>query len=290
MTNPEVTNWGRWGEDDELGTLNLITPERILSAVRLVKKGRTYNLSVPLDKGGPQFPSFHKTWQVTYLTNRQSPGEYNVADDVVMMETHSGTHMDSLGHVWRDGKMWNGKSSTNVTSFGVNWAGIHNVSALVTRGVMLDMPRFKRVEHLKLGEIIRAQDMEACAKAQGVDIRPGDVLLVRTGWYKVFQDDLDLWSQGEPGPDASCTSWLKEKEIVAIGADNAAVEALVYRNVTSLSPRLHITALRDLGVYLLENLNLEQLARDEVYEFLFMAAPLCLTKATGAPVSPLAIV
>ncbi len=155
---------------------------------------------------------------------------------------------------------------------------------------MLDVARFKGVEHLELGEVVTVEDMDSCARAQGVELRPGDVLLVRTGWYTVFQKDRELWSQGEPGPDVSCTHWLKEREIMAIGADNAGVEAYVTRKRSGLSPRLHTTAIRNLGVYLIEHVSLEELAGDRVYEFLFIAAPLRLTNATGSPFSPLALV
>jgi kynurenine formamidase len=148
---------------------------------------------------------------------------------------------------------------------------------------MLDLPRLRGVRHLSLGEVVTVDMMEECARGQNRSIRSGDVLLLRTGWYTVFHEDRALWEQGEPGPDVSCTAWLKEREIIAVGADNAAVESAVYRHRDSLAPRLHVTALRDLGVYLIENLNLEDLARDHVYEFLFVTAPLRLTNASGAP-------
>ena len=155
---------------------------------------------------------------------------------------------------------------------------------------MLDLPRHQGVPHLALGEIVTVEAMEACARDQAVEIRAGDVLLLRTGWYTVFQTDPELWSQGEPGPDVGCSAWLKAREIVALGADNAGVESSVLRTRTPVTPRLHTTALRDLGLYLIEHVNLEELARDRVYEFLFVAAPIMLMRATGAPCAPLAVV
>jgi kynurenine formamidase len=267
-----------------------MTPERILTAVRLVKRGRLYNLAVPLDQDGPQHPFLQKTSRITYFRADATPGAYNVVDDVVMMEAHSGTHMDALGHVWRDGQMWNGKGVSHVTRFGVTWAGIHNVPGLVARGVMLDIPRFEGVEHLRLGDIVTVDAMEGCARSQNIEIRPGDVVLVRTGWEAVFQKNRSLWSEGEPGPDIACAGWLKAKDIIALGADNPGVESYIHRNRSPLTPRLHTAALRDLGVYLIEHVHLDALARDQVYEFLFVAAPLRLTCATGSPFSPLAIV
>jgi kynurenine formamidase len=283
----QLNNWGRWGNDDKIGMLNLQNSESIVRAMQLVKKGKLYNLSVPLEADGPQWPAFHKTWQTTFLTTNVDPCAFQVADDILTLVTHSGTHMDALGHCWNDGTLWNGRSHDHVDSYGTRWAGIENVRGFVTRGVMLDIPRFKKVEHLQLGEAVSAEDMESCARAQRIEIQSGDVLFVRTGWYRVFQSNYELWKQGEPGPDASCTAWLKEKNIIAIGADNSGVEAYIR---TRWNPRLHITALRDLGVYLIEHVDLEELARDQVYEFLFVAAPLRLPKATGSPMTPLAIV
>ena len=287
---PAVTNWGRWGDQDQMGQLNLMTPERILAAFQLVKKGKIYNLAVPLEKDGPQFPTFHKTRMVTYFTTDQSSSAANYVDDFLAMEAHSGTHINSLGHFFQAGQLWNGQSSDCVTANGLGWAGIENVSALVARGVLLDLPRSKGVPYLQLGEIVSPADMDHCAGTQGIEIRTGDILLLRTGWYSVFKSDGDLYNQGEPGPDVSSARWLKEKDIIALGADNFAVERLLMHEIDRKKPWLHIVALRDLGIYLIENLNLEDLARDEVYEFLFVAAPLRLLGASGAPFSPLAII
>lgn len=286
---PQIHNWGRWGSEDQIGALNLQTPETILRALQLVRKGTVYNLSVPLEAEGPQWPYFHKTWQTTFLTTNPDPRAIQYADDVLTLITHSGTHMDALGHCWNEKTLWNGRSHDHVDSYGARWAGIDNVKAFFTRGVMLDMPRFFGVEHLELGQVVTPDQMDACAAKQASEIRAGDVLLVRTGWYRVFQNNYDLWKQGEPGPDASCTAWLKEKDIIAIGADNSGVEGYETRTRPLLSPRLHITALRDLGVYLIEHVNLEELARDGIYEFLFVGAPLRLPKATGSPLTPLAV-
>ena len=284
----KVSNWGRWGPDDQLGMLNLMTPDRVLSALRLVKRGNVYNLSVPLEKNGPQHPTFPKTWRVTHYREYASPEGTGVADDTVVMESHAGTHIDALGHYWAEGKMWNGRSVSEVSSAGLGWGAIHNLSALIGRGVMLDIAAHKGVDNLQKGEVVTVEDMETCAVSQGVQVLSGDILLLHTGWQRVFYRDRALWDQGYPGPDESCAQWLKDRDIVALGADNPGVEAK--SGFTSAGSPLYIITLRDLGVYLIENVNLEELARDRVYEFLFVAAPLNLTDATGAPTSPLAIV
>ena len=291
MTEPSIHNWGRWGEDDQLGALNLQSPESVLRALQLVRQGKIYNLAVPLEQGGPQAPAFNKTWQTTYITTSADPDAVQFVDDVVIMESHSGTHLDALGHVWTDGVLWNGVSDDSAAhGRTLDWGGIDNVSAIFSRGVMLDIAKFKGVEHLGLGEVLTADDMQACADAQGVEIQSGDVLLVRTGWRSVFDSDYELWQRGGPGPDISCAAWLQEKDVMAVGADNVSVEANVRGVPSPTSMRLHIAALRDLGIYLIELMDLDELAADEVYEFLFIAAPLRLTKATGSPMTPIAVV
>ncbi len=289
MTEPAIHNWGRWGEDDQLGTLNLQSPESVLRALQLVRRGKVYNLSVPLAEHGPQAPMFHKTWQTTSLYTSPEPDAVDFAGDVVTMVTQSGTHLCGLSHCWTDNTLWNGVGHDRITSYGSAWAGVENIPAFVSRGVMLDIAKFKGVEHLGLGEVVTAEDMEACAAAQGTAVEPGDVLLVRTGWLKLFESDRERWEQGCPGPDASCTAWLREKDVMAIGADNLAVEADVRANPFPTRLKLHLTAMRDLGVYMIATLDLEALAADEVHEFLFIAAPLRMPGATASPLTPLAL-
>lgn len=280
------SNWGRWGATDERGALNLLTPEMIKQAAGLVKTGKVYSLSMPLETEGPQWPQRHKTWRVT--TFRNPPNERGGADDVVTMHSHSGTHMDALCHIWYDDQLYNGyPASEHITSTGATRNAIHNVPFIAGRGVLLDIAGWKGVDHLQLGEAITPADLDACAAAQGVTIRPGDLLMTRTGWIKVFAQDRALFNQGEPGIDESTIPWLKAHDVVAICADNHAVEAFD----TMPPPRLpiHAAAIRDLGLYLVEYLNLEQLAADKVYECLLVIAPLQLTGAIGSPVNPIAL-
>ena len=206
------------------------------------------------------------------------------------MMTHSGTHIDALGHYAQGDKMWNGHDQAPYADDGLQWAAIDQVSSIVGRGVMLDIAAMRGVESLELGQVVVPEDLDACAQAQGVRVQSGDVLLLHTGWHKLFEKDRGLWEQGEPGPDASLAEWLKANDVVAVGADNVGVEAKpgALRQETGAS--LHLAALRDLGIYLLENVNLDELVRDKVYEFLFVGAPLRLTGATGSPMTPLAIV
>ena len=286
MTDNHLTNWGRWGEDDQRGTLNLMTPELIRKAAGLVKTGKTYSLAMPLEAEGPQWPMRHKTWRVTtYNAARPTHGS---SDDILMMHSHSGTHIDSLCHIWYDGQLYNGyDAKEHVTSAGSTRNAIDNVPFIVGRGVLLDIATWKGVDHMYIGEGITADDLDQCAQAQGVNIQPGDILLVRTGWMRVFSENRDLFNSGEPGLDLSTLAWLKSHDIVGVGADNHAVEVLPQIPPTGIP--FHRVAIRDLGLYLMENFNLESLATDGIHECLLVIAPLPLTGAVGSPINPIAI-
>ena len=285
--NTPLKNWNRWGQDDQKGTLNLITPDEIKTAAQLVKTGRVYSLSMPLEAEGPQFPGRHKTWQTTSLLNFGDGSGFS--DDVVTMHSHSGTHMDSLCHLWAGYQLYNGFDvREHVTSAGSSRNSIDNVPAIVGRGVLLDVAGWKGVQHLSLGETVSASDLDQCAAEQHIEITSGDVVLINTGWMNIFEQNRESYNSGEPGLDMSCIEWLHKHNISAVGADNQAVEVM-----TSMPPAglpFHFAAIRDLGLYLLENLKLQPLATDKHYEFLFVAAPLPLTSAAGSPINPLAIV
>ena len=285
MEDGIVDNWGRWGVDDQIGALNLITPEKILQAAGLIKRGIVYSLSVPLDADGPQYPTFQKTWKVSHFSGDHSTVQY--VDDVVTMETHSGTHIDALGHLIADGRMYNDIPDVQANSFGVWKAGIENVRSMVGRGIMLDVPKYRNVDHIGPVDRISGAELDDIATKQGVDVEQGDIVLIRTGWYKLFYEDKETWGMSFPGPDGKLASWLKEHDICALGSDTPAVE--LKTSMTS-DHDLHKHALKDLGIYLLENMDLEELSRDNIYEFMFVGAPLRLTRATGSPWNPLAIV
>lgn len=282
----QPSNWGRWGATDERGALNLLTPAIVKQAAGLVKTGKVYSLSMPLEAEGPQWPQRHKTWRVTTYNNPIDAR--GGADDVVTMHSHSGTHMDALCHIWYDNQLYNGYSAAeHVNSSGSTRNGIENVPFIVGRGVLLDIAGWKGVEHLQLGEAITPADLDGCAAAQGVTIRPGDLLITRTGWINVFAKDRALFNRGEPGIDGSTIPWLKAHDVAAICADNHAVEA--FDTMPPAHLPIHSAAIRDLGLYLVEYLNLEELAADKVYECLLVIAPLQMTGAVGSPVNPIAI-
>jgi kynurenine formamidase len=281
-----LSNWGRWGPADEQGSLNLITPAMIVRAASLIKTGKAYSLAVPLEANGPQWPPRPKTWKVTHYRN--DPGGGGSAGDAVMLHSHSGTHMDALCHAWYGNQLYNGFSvAEHLSSDGSTRAGIDKVPCIVGRGVLLDIAAWKRVDHLAFGEPISAADLDQCAAAQNVAVQPGDILLVRTGWLRVFFQDRALFDSGGPGIDESTLPWLKQHGVVAVGADTYAVE--VMREMPPAALPVHPVALRDLGIYLVEALNLEELAADKVVTSLLVIAPWRLTGGTGSPLNPIAI-
>jgi kynurenine formamidase len=286
MRDNHLTNWGRWGAEDQRGSLNLITPALIKQAAGLVKTGKTYSLAMPLEAEGPQWPARHKTWKVTTFGGAQIG--MGGSDDVVMMHSHSGTHIDALCHIWHDNQLYNGyTASEHVTSSGATRNSIDRAPFIAGRGVLLDIATWKGVKHLKLGEAITADDLDLCAAAQGITLQAGDILLVRTGWMRLFSENRALFNSGEPGLDMSTLPWLQAHDIVGVGADNHAVEVL--SQMPPMTLPFHPVAIRDLGIYLMENFNLEALAADKIYECLLVIAPLPLTGAVGSPINPIAI-
>jgi kynurenine formamidase len=282
-----LTNWGRWGSDDQKGSLNLLTPEIVRRAARLVNTGKVYSLAMPLDAEGPLWPSRHKVWRVMrhHSAGPDGPGS---CDDILTLHSHSGTHMDALCHYWHDGELYNGfKTSDYVSSDGALRNAIDNVPAIVARGILLDIAAWKGVEHLNVGQAVTADDLDQCAAAQKTRIEPGDIVLVRTGWMRVFAQERTLFNSGEPGIDETTLPWLKSHNIVGIGADNHGVE--VMEKIPPDRLPIHEHAIRDLGIYLVENLNLEALSTDRVYECLLVIAPLRLTGGAGSPINPIAI-
>ncbi len=278
-------NWGRWGDADERGLLNLVTPDRTRDAAGLVRRGQVYSLAIPLQADAPIWPTRHKNWHTNTYSNPVGPGRGG-ADDILTMHTHGTTHIDALSHIFFDGQMFNGHPARQMNRDGTTYNAIAQVPAIVTRGVLLDLARHLGVPHLALGQRIHGADLEACAAAQGVDVRPGDAVLVRTGWLRVWDTDRASFDAGEPGISLDGAAWLAARDVVAVGADNSAVE-VIPTETGELD--VHVELIRNQGMYLMELLELDALAADEAFEFLFVAAPLRISRGVGSPLNPLAI-
>ena len=289
----QISNWGRWGMDDQLGTLNLITPAKRREAASLVKDGVTVSMALELNKREDELnlhPLEHQ------LFTGESGGS-QVAFDKYGMRYHgwAHTHLDGLQHVAHNGMMYNGVAFDSLKADGsVRQLGVQNVgvNGIFTRGVLVDMPRFLDVDYLPAGTAITAADMEAWEKASGVTVTSGDVLLIRTGrWVQVAEQGQWDLRQRAAGAHASLALWLKDRDVAVIGCDG--VSDVTPSGVEGLDTPLHMLVITGLGMPMLDNLDLEAVATAAVERdrstFLFVGAPLRVPGGTGSPLNPLAI-
>jgi kynurenine formamidase len=290
-----VSNWGRWGQADERGTLNFITPERVVAATALVRSGRSVSLSYLLSKvagiDNPK-PMLH------YMSRLAlgMPGEPKMNEDFIGLDYHGKlvTHVDALCHCAYGGRLYNGVASLeSVTGFGATFGAVTSFEdGIVGRGVLLDMPRHLGVEWIEPGTGLVPSQLEAAAASQRVVVGEGDVLLVRTGHF-VRRSTLGAWNPDEvsAGIDLSSLAWMHARGIAVLGSD-ADTDARP-SPVAGVHTPAHAIALAAMGMPLLDNMHLDRLAaacaEDNRWEFLFVTAPLRLPGGTGSPINPLAI-
>jgi kynurenine formamidase len=296
----DVSNWGRWGPRDEKGTLNLITPAVRAAAAGLVRHGHRISLALPLDEHGPARPNGNRgnpRHEMTatgdgVLPAREAKFGARYSDDMVHMYLQCATQWDALSHVFYDGFIYNGVPADSVSVNGAKFAAITVAcSEFVSRGVLLDVARARGVDWLGPADTIGGKELSDIADTQNVELRSGDIVLIRTGlmasWHATGQW-ATLWN-AQPGVDLSVARWLHANDSAALAADNSAVERLIGDH----SIPFHMLALRDMGMCLGELWDLEELARDCAadgrYDFLLCAAGLPITGAVGSPVNPIAI-
>ena len=287
-----LSTWGRWGEDDELGALNDTTPERVAAAARLVREGVSVTLSRPLDTveaaDNPK-PADH------HMTAWGGGGPLIFAKDYVGVDYHNDTHthIDALCHVAYDGSLYNGKPADAVTSAGAAAQSIEALKdGLVGRGVMLDIPRLRGVPWLEPGENVFRDELEAAEVDHGVDVREGDILLIRTGHARRLRE-LGPWdtANAKAGLHPTSMTFLAHRGVAVLGSDTNGDTAP--GNTEGVDFPIHVLALVAMGVHLLDYLQFEELRevceRTGRWEFLFVAAPLRITGGTGSPLNPIAI-
>jgi kynurenine formamidase len=289
------SNWGRWGDEDERGALNLIGPDQVRGAAGLVRSGRVFQLGLSIQAAGvprypPRPPAVHLMIRHggDYLAGAVQPESVGTADDYLALATHGTTHIDALSHLWYDGAMYNGVHPREVRGSGAARNGIDKIGPIVTRGVLLDVAGAAGVERLAPGHAIGVDELEDCVARQGVDVGAGDVLLVRTGWLTQYAVDPEVYNGPQPGLSVRTVPWLVERDVAVVGADNMAVECSPDPDGGHVP--LHQRLLRDYGVHLIELLDLEELAAARAWEFLFVAAPLRIKRGVGSPLNPVAIV
>lgn len=283
-------NWNRWGKDDERGTLNLITPEVVTKAASLVKKGKTYPLGIAIRHTGYGVPSFPTRVPPIHVATYFKSGEgRGGGDDYVVLNTHNQTHLDSLAHVFIDNKLYNGHGVENLTSAGSEKNSIDKVGCIFTRGLLIDMAGFKGVDHMEKGQVINSEDMTRCANAEGVKFEAGDAVLVRTGALKTYDKKNPIeFFRGTAGLGIDTIDLFDSEGTAVVGADNYSIE-VEPSEVGGFATPLHENLLWKRGMQLIELIDLDGLARDKVYEFLFVVAPLRIEKGLGSPINPIAI-
>ena len=300
------SNWGKWGLTDERGTLNYISSDAVVKAAGLVRRGAVFSLAVPFDAKGPQTNNHPRRFNPIHrmmLTGGdfssgavRLPGGVGFADDMIIMPTHCGTQWDALSHCFVDGQMYNGYDANEVSSQGARKLGVEKMAnGVVTRGLLVDLPRAKKVPWLEPSYGITVDDLEAALNATGMTVRTGDALLIRTGHIALCRA-RGSWGDyaGGPAPGLAfeTADWVHRREIAAVATDTWGMEVQPSAVPGALHP-LHQVFLPFMGLLVGEIFDLEALAddcaEDGVYEFFFCAPPLPITGGVGSPINPLAI-
>ena len=303
-------NWGKWGPKDEIGTLNYTQAEDIVAAARLVKKGKVISLALNFDQHGPQgakskYPAMGRINPVHTMLRTGTDASSGVldhrgiraADDMVVMPLQCGTQWDGLGHIFYENSMWNGYDCREVTSAGAQKCGIEKTkNKMVGRGVFLDVPRVLGKKWLEDGYAITIADLDRTAEAQGVKVKRGDFVVVRTGQMEA-KLEAGSWD-GYPGGDAPGFSfetleWIKRTELAALASDTWGCEVRPNQSEQGINQPWHWITIPMMGMTMGEIFYVKDLAEDcaadKVYEFLFVAPAIPITGAVGSPTNPLAI-
>ena len=304
-TAERCKNWGRWGPDDEIGTLNFITPEDIVAAALLIRKGKVFSLGLNFDNNGPQsglwgnrFNPIH-TMTATgtdAVAGNQDENKFRYADDMISLPLQCGTQWDALGHIFYGDKMWNGYDARLVDSNGAQKNAIDKIKdRAVGRGVLLDVAKYAGVEALDEGMAITNDDLNETAESQGVAIKRGDFVIVRTGMMGQRQraGDWGGYAGGDaPGLAFETADWIYDREIAAICTDTWGCEVRPNETTEAQQP-WHWVVIPMIGITMGEIFVVDHLAddctADGVYEFFFCAPPLPITGGCGSPLNPIAI-
>jgi kynurenine formamidase len=305
------SNWGRWGADDEKGTLNLVTPEMVVAAAGLVKTGKTISMALPYDEAGPQTGSLGRFNPIHLMIRDGADAiagtsirdfyggvdkHFRGTDDIIIMPLQSGTQWDAFGHVIFENKIYNGYGAEMVSSKGALKGDVANAAdSMVGRGVLLDLPRALGVDWLAPGHAIGSDDLERAEEHAGVSVGPGDFVFVRTGAMTAARV-AGAWGDyagGEaPGLGLASVDWVATRDIAALAADTWGLEVRPNETPDVAQP-LHIVFIVHMGLWLGEIFDLDPLAddcaSDGVYEFMFCGPPLPFTRAVGSPLNPMAI-
>jgi kynurenine formamidase len=288
----QTANWypSRWGAADQRGAANRITPAKVLEAKNLIVKGTVYQLGHVYESGMPMFGTRHFSLRIPQAFGPQGTNKTLYHDELVSGEIGQvGTQFDGLGHLGVEDVFYNGNRRQDFAKAeGLTKLGIENVGAIVTRGVLIDVAAYKNVPRLQGGYEVTAADVQGALKRQKVELRPGDVALLHTGWGSLWMKDNAAFTRNAPGIGLGAGQYLADRQITIAAADTWSVEVVPNPDPKLAFP-VHQLLLAKNGIYIFENLITEELARDRVYEFAFIFTPLRLKGATGSPGNPIAI-
>jgi len=297
----KVNNWGRWGPEDERGTLNLITDEVVARAAACVRSGRRFSLALPLSEQGPMMGNVpgrpsnpNRTMLSLHLAMSKDPDAIRFSDDQVSMPLQAATHWDSLAHVSYMGKIYNRFPEGSVDENGAARCGIDKVGALVSRGVLLDVARARGVSRLEAGYAITPGDLNVATEMARARVEPGDIVLVRTGNMQLFlSGERAAYGAGAmPGLGTECALWFHERDVAAVATDTLAFEVWPLERKDVLFP-VHLLDLVEMGMPQGQNFNMEELsaacAEDGLYDFFLSATPEPFARGLGGPVAPIAV-
>jgi len=294
-----VNNWGRWGSDDERGTLNLLTSARVVEAAALVRDVKTFSLAIPLSEDGPQ---------LGFVAGRTNPSRTMVAvheplggdvdgvrfnDDAVQMGLQAATHWDALAHVSYAGRMYNGFPPSVVSDAGAAHLGADRMGAVVGRGVLLDVAGAAGVSRLDVGVALTSDDLNSAEELAGVTVGEGDIVLLRTGQMQLLRaGDKMAYAISTAGPSMQTVRWFHERGVAGVAIDNLSFEVFPCEDGAPMLP-VHMLHIVEMGLLQGQNFDLEELAADCAddgrYAFLLLATPEPFVGACGAPVAPVAI-
>ena len=304
MNNIHEESWwpSRYGKDDQNGSLNEITPRKIIDAARLVQNGKVYDLGRVLHANVPRFEG--RYWQQTlisssHIINPRRPGSpsngwgqnsVNWITELVSGTMQIGTHLDALNHLQIGDRFYNGFQTREIVEeWGTNKLGIESVPQVLTRGVLVDIARYRGVALMKEGEVISPEEIEGALSSQRVRVEPGDVLLVHTGWGSLWDLDPIRYTAGEPGIGMDAAEWLVEKRVALTGADTWS-----YGAAPGEDPERPFVVPQSLnakyGLFIIENLHTQLLADEKVYEFMFVLTHYKTRGSTAAWISPIAVI
>ncbi len=299
-------NWGKWGDEDQIGTLNYIDPAMVVAASRLVQRGKVFSLAIDFGDSGPQQGFLRRFNPMTFMLRdgddvyarslAGAPQGIGGADDVLFLPTQGATQWDALAHIFYDSRMWNGYDCRLVSSMGAERNDIAQYrDRIVGRAVLLDIPRLLGLKWCEPGQAVGPEQLDAAIAAQKVEVGRGDILLLRFGHIGQCRD-AGSWGDyaggDAPGLSFDTLGWIQEREIAALASDTWGVEVRP-NELTFVNQPWHRVALPQMGLCVGEIFDLEALAvdcaSDGIYEMFFCANPLPVIGSVGGPINPTAI-